>query len=151
MNSGLKCKFAYFSPNQLFTSVKNTFFEIDMILDILGAPYVNISEAIRAFEKGNMRGKFESQPLEAVQILNIILSYGANLDPKFVNLGRRFFQPDQRGRVENIGGGKFLWLGSFESVRVGWKIRLNIDMANKPAYEKGIFISARYCILSKKN
>ena len=83
---------------------------------------------------------FESQPLEAVQILNIILSYGANLDPKFVNLGRRFFQPDQRGRVENIGGGKFLWLGSFESVRVGWKIRLNIDMANKPAYEKGICI-----------
>ena len=122
-----------------------------MFLDILGAPYVNISEAIQEFEIGNMRGKFESQPLEAVQILNIILSYGANLDPKFVNLGRRFFQPDQRGRVENIGGGKFLWLGSFESVRVGWKIRLNIDMANKPAYEKGIFISARYCILSKKN
>ena len=136
MNSGLKY-FAYFSPNQLFTSVKNTFFEIYMILDILGATYVNISEAIRAFEKGNMRC-FESQPLKAVQILNIILSYGANLEPKFVNLGRRFFQPDQRGRVENIGGGKFLWLGSFESVRVGWKIRLNIDMANKPAYEKGI-------------
>ena len=84
--------------------------------------------------------KFESQPLEAVQILNIILSYGANLDPKFVNLGRRFFQPDQKGRVEKIGGGKYLWLGSFESVRVGWKIRLNVDMANKPAYEKGIFI-----------
>ena len=88
----------------------------------------------------NMVKKFEPQPLEAVQILNIILSYGANLDPKFVNLGRRFFQPDQTGRVENIGGGKFLWLGSFESVRVGWKIRLNVDMANKPAYEKGIFI-----------
>ena len=81
--------------------------------------------------------KFESQPLEATQVLNIILAYGANLDAKFVNLGRRFFQPDQRGRVENIGSGKFLWLGSFESIRVGWKIRLNIDMANKPAYQRG--------------
>ena len=84
-----------------------------------------------------LTSKFESQPLEATQVLNIILAYGANLDAKFVNLGRRFFQPDQRGRVENIGSGKFLWLGSFESIRVGWKIRLNIDMANKPAYQRG--------------
>ena len=30
--------------------------------------------------------------------------------------------------------GKYLWKGINESVRVGWKIRLNIDMANKPAY-----------------
>ena len=45
--------------------------------------------------------------------------------------------PDQTGRVQQIGGGKYLWLGSFESIRVGWKLRLNVDMANKPAYEKG--------------
>ena len=44
---------------------------------------------------------------------------------------------DQIGRVQQIGGGKYLWLGSFESIRVGWKLRLNVDMANKPAYEKG--------------
>ena len=33
-----------------------------------------------------------------------------------------------------IDVGKYLWKGINESVRVGWKIRLNIDMANKPAY-----------------
>ena len=44
---------------------------------------------------------------------------------------------DQTGRVQQIGGGKYVWLGSFESIRMGWKLRLNVDMANKPAYEKG--------------
>ena len=48
---------------------------------------------------------------------------------------------DQTGRVKEIGGGKYLWLGSFESIRVGWKLRLNVDMANKPAYEKGKYLS----------
>ena len=50
---------------------------------------------------------------------------------------RSTYCADQTGRVEKIGGGKYLWLGSFESIRVGWKLRLNVDMANKPAYEKG--------------
>ena len=36
--------------------------------------------------------------------------------------------------VVQIDVGKYLWKGINESVRVGWKIRLNIDMANKPAY-----------------
>ena len=106
-----------------------------------GSDIVIIGEAIKDFQS---RGKtlptlgFEAQPLEASQVLNIILSYGANLDKKFVNLGRRFFQPDQEDRVEKIGSGKYLWKGSFESVRCGWKLRLNVDMANKPAYERGM-------------
>ena len=44
--------------------------------------------------KSGNRALFEAQPQEALQVLNIILSYSANLNPKFVNLGRRFFQPD---------------------------------------------------------
>ena len=106
-----------------------------------GAHWVNIKDAIDEFQsKGTTSKNFkvEGQPSEAVQILNIILSYSANLDQKFVNLGRKFFQPDKKERVEYIGSGKYLWLGSFESVRIGWKIRLNVDMANKPAYERGI-------------
>ena len=43
------------------------------------------------------------------------------------------------GHVEELGGGKYLWLGTFESVRVGWTMKLNIDMANKPAYKKSKF------------
>ena len=108
-----------------------------------GSDIVNIGEAIKDFQA---QGKtletigFEAQPSEASQILNIILSYGANLDKKFVNLGRRFFQPDQKGRVKEIGSGKYLWIGSFESVRYGWKLRLNVDMANKPAYKRGMML-----------
>ena len=44
--------------------------------------------------KSGNRVLFEAQPQEALQVLNITLSYSANLNPKFVNLGRRFFQPD---------------------------------------------------------
>jgi len=82
------------------------------------------------------------QPSEPIQILNIILSYGVYVDPsKHVMIGRKCFQPDNKGRVEQIDVGKFLWLGTFESVRVGWKLSLNVDMANKPAYEKDDLIN----------
>jgi hypothetical protein len=53
------------------------------------------------------------------------------------------FRPKQNfvnsipGRVQELANGKSLWIGTFQSVRVGWKIRLNVDMANKPAYEEG--------------
>ncbi len=75
-------------------------------------------------------------------------------------VGRSYFS--NKGRVENLGEGKYLWLGTFQryillaaassqavlleqknridanfSVRVGWKIHLNIDMANKPGYVQG--------------
>ena len=51
-------------------------------------------------------------------------------------VGRNFFSPGP-GRVQELANGKSLWIGTFQSVRVGWKIRLNVDMANKPAYEEG--------------
>jgi hypothetical protein len=63
------------------------------------------------------------------------------LDPaRYVTVGRSYFQPE-KGRVEELGEGKYLWLGTFQSVRIGWKIHLNVDMANKPSYKKGNFLA----------
>ena len=98
---------------------------------------VPIKGAIEQFEQGRC-GK-ETQPQDAVQMLNIILSYGISIDPaRYEVIGRKYFQPNGgKGHVEPLGGGKYLWMGTFESVRVGWTMKLNIDMANKPAYAKG--------------
>ena len=65
-------------------------------------------------------------------MLNIILSYGISIDPtRYEVIGRKYFQPNGgAGHVERLGGGKYLWLGTFESVRVGWKMKLNIGQAH---------------------
>ena len=56
------------------------------------------------------------------------------MSPDFVAIGRRHF-PDKPGVIE-LGQGKSLWVGTFKSVRIGWKLALNVDMANRPGYEK---------------
>ena len=38
--------------------------------------------------------------------------------------------------MKNIGGRASLWIGTFTSVRIGWKPMLNVDMANKVVYDK---------------
>jgi len=37
--------------------------------------------------------------------------------------------------METLSNGKHLWIGTFMSARMGWKLRLNIDMVVKPAYD----------------
>ncbi len=62
------------------------------------------------------------------------VGYSARLE--FECVGRNIFSPGP-GRVQELANGKSLWIGTFQSVRVGWTIRLNVDMANRPAYEEG--------------
>ena len=47
----------------------------------------------------------DTQPNEAVQMLNIILSYGISIDPtRYEVIGRKYFQPNGgRGHVEQLG------------------------------------------------
>ena len=121
-------------PEDLETTTK--IIEIKINLEFVGA--IPIKSAVEAFEQGRTGNSRDTQPNEAVQMLNIILSYGISIDPtRYEVIGRKYFQPNGgAGHVERLGGGKYLWLGTFESVRVGWKMKLNIDMANKPAYMK---------------
>ena len=73
---------------------------------LIGPDWLNVKSSIDLFKEGmrksGNRALFEAQPQEALQVLNIILSYSANLNPKFVNLGRRFFQPDTVSMLSRI-------------------------------------------------
>ena len=84
----------------------------------------SLKEIITDFEMRGAQGDF--QPLDAIQTLNIILNYSLKLDPKMVVLGRKYFDPNKGKNVVEIDAGKFVWHGNYESVRVGWKIRLNV-------------------------
>lgn len=81
------------------------------------------------------RGTTATRPNDSIQALNIILGMTPQLH--FETLGRSYFNPVKEANgVIDLGGGKSLWVGTFQSVRLGWKPMLNIDMANKPAYEQ---------------
>lgn len=110
--------------------------EVDISLSFIMA-FTPLS-AIEQFEIGHLGNQV--QPLEAVQLLNIILTYAVSIDPtRFEVMGNKYFEPANKDKITQIDAGKYVWHGSFQSVRVGWKMRLNINMANKPAYMKGKF------------
>ena len=74
--------------------------------------------------------------LEAIRCLNVILGMTTRMDPTIININNsKHFTPGA-GSVIDIGEGKSLWLGTFKSVRTGWKIHYNVDMANKVGYEE---------------
>ena len=77
------------------------------------------------------RGSTPTKPNNAVQILNVIMGMTAQLN--YETVGRCYFN-EHGGQVIQIGNGKYLWVGTFQSVRLGWKPMLNLDIANKPAY-----------------
>lgn len=82
------------------------------------------------------------------QIMNIILSQIAR--EKCDTLGRSFF-PDNKmpGRSVDLPGGKSIWFGLFQSVSIGWKPFLNVDMANKPAVQSNPMVTFMEKVLSR--
>ncbi len=119
---------------------------VEMKIKLVYEGKVPLKSAIDAFEKGQM-GK-EVQPLQAVQMLNIIMTYAMAINPQYEVMGPKYFQPGKEDRVVEIDAGKYVWQGFFASVRVGWKIRLNVDMANKPAYMKSKSFNSNFTSLN---
>ncbi len=75
----------------------------------------------------------------------------AKVDTTKIVVGRSaVFSKQQEGRVLDIGGGKTLWQGRFASFLPAWKLFVNVDMANKPAYEEDSVISFCYKVLGGK-
>ena len=75
--------------------------DVKVALEFVGQ--IPIKDAIEAFQEGKMTRR-ETQPLEAVQMLNIILQYSISIDPaRFEVIGRKYFQP-------NGGKGRFFIL-----------------------------------------
>lgn len=107
---------------------------VELKIQLTFVDAVQIQDVIEQFEQG--RSGQEVQPIVPNQMLNIILSYAFAVDPVYEVMGTRYFQPSKEDRIYQIDAGKYVWQGTFQSSRVGWKIRLNIDVANKPAYMK---------------
>jgi len=116
---------------------------IDLTFTIqLARSNIDICGAINAFIDGTV-----ADASAETQILNIVLSQLAR--EKCVSIGRNYF-PDtcQEGRSIDLPGGKSVWFGFFQSVSVGWKPMVNVDVANKPAVKGCDFISYMEEVLS---
>ena len=60
------------------------------------------------------------------------------MSSQFATMGRRIFDISDANdhKMYNLWFGKFLWKGTFSSARIGWELRLNVDMANRPGYKQ---------------
>ena len=104
--------------------------EITVILKYAGP--VDVNDAVAEYCR---RGITETKPYSAIQALNIVLSMTPKLH--YETVGRNHFSPNLRdGTAIDIGGGASLWVGTFTSVRLGWKPMLNVDVANTVGFDE---------------
>ena len=100
-------------------------------------------------------GKGGPPPInESLQVLNIILGMTPLLH--YECAGRTYFNPrsgvdNNDGSVLDIGKGKSIWVGTFQSVRMGWRPYLNVDMANRPAYNQQPLLDFLLAVLDRGN
>ena len=97
---------------------------------------INVNSAVAEYCR---RGTTEAKPADVIQALNIVL----NMTPQLYleTFGLNHFNPNtSNGTSIDIGGGASLWVGTFTSVRLGWKPMLNVDVANKVGCEESSVI-----------
>ena len=88
---------------------------------------INVNSAVTEYCR---RGTTETKPDDVIQALNIVLNMTPQLHHE--TFGLNHFNPNtSNGTSIDIGGGVSLWVGTFTSVRLGWKPMLNVDVANK--------------------
>nr|XP_003707086.1 PREDICTED: protein argonaute-2 [Megachile rotundata]XP_012149383.1 PREDICTED: protein argonaute-2 [Megachile rotundata] len=71
----------------------------------------------------------DEREMKCVQALDIIFRHGPAY--QFTPVGRSLFKQPEPGRVVSLSGGLDLWVGVFQSVAIGRKAYLNIDVAHK--------------------
>ena len=114
----------------------------------------NITKYLREGGKG---GKTTIN--ESLQVLNIIL--GMTPLQHYECAGRTYFNPQHESDVEegknkdgsviDMGNGKSIWVGTFQSVRMGWQPYLNVDVANRPAYNQQPLLDFLLAVLGRGN
>ena len=120
--------------------------EVKVILKYVS--HVNVSSAL---EKYYRLGTTEAKPDDAIQALNIVLNMSPQLH--FEIIGQNYFNPNrENGTAIDIGGGASLWVGTFSSVRLGWKPMLNLDVANRVVLQKSLSVEEfiRYVLKSNR-
>ena len=104
--------------------------EVKVILKYLRL--INVNSAVTEYCK---RGTAETKCDDVIQALNIVL----NMTPQLYHetFGLNHFNPNtSNGTSIDIGGGASLWVGTFASVRLGWKPMLNVDVANTVGFDE---------------
>ena len=93
---------------------------------------------------------------ESLQVLNIILGMTPLLH--YECAGRTYFNPQEEetgkkkdGSVIDMGNGKSIWVGTFQSVRMGWRPYLNVDVANRQAYNQQPLLDFLLAVLDQGN
>uniref|UniRef100_A0A061QHS8 Putative argonaute n=1 Tax=Cupiennius salei TaxID=6928 RepID=A0A061QHS8_CUPSA len=75
-------------------------------------------------------------PQETIMALETILRHGPCL--RFTPIGRSFFYPPNPEDLHPLGGGREIWFGYHQSVRLGqWKPMVNLDITATTFYQKG--------------
>ena len=86
--------------------------------------------------------------LTEVQILNIVLSQSARDSCQVIG-GNYFLESSMTERSVDLLGGKSVWCGHFQTVNIGWKPFINVDVSNKPAVKQNHLIAFMNLVLSK--
>lgn len=80
-------------------------------------------------------GQVKSVPQEAVMALETILRHSPCMH--YYPIGRSFFYPPDPQHVSPLGGGKEIWFGYHQSLRLGqWEPVVNLDITATAFYEK---------------
>ena len=111
------------------------------------SPPVDVKDAIAEYFRC---GTTKTKPQDAIQALNIVLSMTPKLHCETV--GRSHFSSNPMdGTAIDIGGGASLWVGTFKSVRLGWKPMLNVDVANTIGLDEVSVVKFIEKVLESKN
>ena len=104
--------------------------EVKVILKYLRL--INVNSAVAEYCK---RGTADTKCDDVMQALNIVLNMTPQLYHETFRLNH--FNPStSNGTSIDIGGGASLWVGTFTSVRLGWKPMLNVDVANTVGFDE---------------
>ncbi|KOX67889.1 Protein argonaute-2 [Melipona quadrifasciata] len=101
--------------------------------------------------KNGSIGKFDNEiKQKCIQALDVILRHGPAY--QYIPVGRSLFQQPE-GRVVSLSNGLDLWVGVFQSVVIGSKPYLNIDVAHKgfPTEQPVINLMKEFCKNPKSN
>ncbi|KAG8185286.1 hypothetical protein JTE90_023895 [Oedothorax gibbosus] len=78
-------------------------------------------------------GKVKEVPQDAVMAIETVLRHGPCM--RFTPVGRSFFYPPNPSDVHPLGGGKEIWFGYHQSLRLGqWKPTVNLDITATTFY-----------------
>ncbi|GFT89158.1 hypothetical protein NPIL_273231 [Nephila pilipes] len=95
-------------------------------------------------------GVVKSVPQEAVMALETILRHGPCM--RYYPVGRSFFYPPDPQDAYPLGGGKEIWFGYHQSMRLGqWKPVVNLNITATTFYEKGPLLNYIKTILNIKD